>query len=113
MLYCPRCHNTHWARMRITTFGQGLLLLTFMGRFRCLKCERVVAAHLLTDVHWPSLRLRRLFRSGRSHHMNAPKCKKCGNETQRSHRRNWERLLPFFRTYRCIACQYRFRSFNL
>ena len=111
MLYCPRCNNTHWARMPLTTFGQYLLLLTFMQRFRCLKCEKVVVAHLLTDIRWPRLRLKRLLRGGRSHH-DAPKCKKCGKETQRSHRSGKERLVPFVRAYRCTACQHRFRIFT-
>lgn len=109
MLYCPRCNNSHWARVAAKTAAERLLVLVLRRRYRCLKCNKVMSASIFTDFKWPRLGIPRK----KKHIKGTGKgtvCPKCGKAARRSHRLIWERLLLVMKTYRCTECRHRFRG---
>ena len=99
---CPRCNNTHWLPEPRRLASDYLKLLALKRPFRCLKCDKI-----MSGLFWLS--------EGRS----IPKkrsasrpCPKCGETTQRSRRRRLERVLVFWRAYRCGKCEVRFLSYR-
>jgi len=50
MLHCPRCRNNHWALVRNKGGPAAWLLLTLRRQYRCLKCDRVVAASIFRNM---------------------------------------------------------------
>src|SRR5205085_8961955 len=96
MMYCRRCNNTHWARIKPRGFRDHLAILSLRCPYRCLKCERVRLGWLFSD----------------SKKKPAVTCPECGSKAQRTRRKPFERALLFIRAYRCLNCKARFRTLN-
>lgn len=100
---CPRCNNTHWIpepRQLATDYAR---LVVLQRPFRCLKCDKI-----MNGPFWLS--------GGRSKPKNKQgagrACPKCGEPARRSRRRRLERMLIFWRAYRCGKCEVRFLGFR-
>ena len=106
MLNCPRCHNNHWTLVGSKPASAALLLLTLRRRYRCLKCDRVMTASIFRNMTGRTL-LHGLKKR------NFVRCPTCGQPARRSHRRVFERMVPFLRVFRCNDCKYRFRHFGV
>lgn len=110
MLYCPRCNNTHWARVAAKTTNEQLLVIGLKRRYRCLKCDKILTASIFTDFRWPRPASSR--NKTKKKKSDSPACPKCQHETRRSRRKGVERLLVFGKVYRCDECGNRFWTFR-
>src|SRR5437867_4496560 len=112
MMYCRRCNNTHWEKMKPRGVIERLALLRLKRPYRCTKCSRIKLGSIFLNFRprKPSVRSRK-----ERHHkkISDMKCPRCGAPVRRSHRRGLERLLFFTKAYRCGECETRFRSFRL
>jgi len=92
---------------RPKTFRGRLMLLGLRREYRCLKCEKVLVGSIFMDTST----LKRSFRKRKESKPKLPACPACGKDVRRSHRKGLERLLPFWRVYRCKECRHRFGRF--
>jgi len=110
MMYCPKCNNTHWARIEPRNWMDQIAMLRLRRPYQCTKCERVRLGPLFLD-HTP-VGPRKSRRQADKVRAAALKCPHCGGVVRRSHRTWMERLLFIIKTYRCTDCRERFRKLS-
>ena len=113
MMHCPRCNNTHWTRTKARRAEDSLAILRLKRPYRCIKCDRIQLGSIFLDFKWPKISEKNRKRERRKKDSPNVKCPACGGEVRRSRRRGIERLLIFWRAYRCSHCDIRFRSLKL
>src|SRR5258706_4973498 len=105
MMYCPRCNNTHWDKIKGRHFKDHLAILRLKRPFRCTKCDRVRLGSVFLDFSWSRVRKSKRKPPISKSEAENMRCPECGGGVRRSHRGTIERLLFFVQAYRCLHCQ--------
>ncbi|MBI2149534.1 MAG: hypothetical protein HYU27_02870 [Acidobacteria bacterium] len=112
MMYCPRCNNTHWVKTGKRRPEDRLAILRLKRPYKCIKCDRIQLGSIFLDYKWPKLFSRKKREKRSKADKEQVKCPHCGGAVRRSRRKGLERLLIFWRAYRCSQCDVRFLSFK-
>ena len=113
MMYCPKCNNTHWVKIKPRRLADRLAILRLKRPYQCIKCDRIQLGSIFLDFKWSSPRKPKRKIPRDKPNASDLKCPECGGSVRRSRRRGVERLLFFLRAYRCSQCEARFRTFKL
>src|SRR5438094_328516 len=110
MMYCPRCNNTHWVKIKARDYRDRLAILRLKRPYRCTKCDRTRLGSIFLDFTLSRPRKPKRKVPVDKSDTSVLRCPECGGGVRRSRRHAIERLLFFIRAYRCLQCKARFRT---